>query len=215
MSPLKPIAILSATAISAFLFSLTPATPFLPQFIALISVILILISLRRHTLNLYLTSLIINLIVFNTQGLASPFFFLIYFLLFVLAFNNPPSTTLAYSLVLVILLSQSLDSLASLLPLFSLVFISPLAWYVGRQYLDNLNMTNSIAKDETDILLFFSLKFKNHILEILDSVSLLLSNPKLTQCQKDELGKIKKIATGLLKSSQKLTQQIDQETDEN
>ncbi len=214
MSQLTVISLLSLTSLFGFLLSLTPLSHYLPQIIALISIVLLTVSLRRQTLNLFLVSLLINLIVFGTSGLSSPFFFLIYFLLFVLAFHHPPSTTLAYSLFLIILLSQSLNSTSSLLPLLSLVFISPLAWYVGRQYLNNLKMTNSLAKNETDIFFFLSLDFKNHLLDILDSVSLLQSNPKLTPNQKNELVKIKKISQSLLDSSQNLTRQIDRETDE-
>lgn len=213
MVRLKILFLFSATSFLAFLFSLSPYTHFTPQLLALLAIITLLF-LHHESYIVYLISLIVNILVFTTNGLNSPVFFLIYFLLFVIAFQNPPSVTLAYSLTLILLLSQSLNSLNSLLPLVSLVFISPLAWFIGRQYLDNLKLHSSLTKDETNIFLWHSLKLKTALIKIIDSASLLLSNPRLTVSQKTELDNIKDSAKSLLNSSAKLTREIDHETDE-
>lgn len=213
-----PLLILSPTVILPYLISITSLAVFTPQLIALSSLpLLYFLIANPKSFNLsqprFLISiaLIINLLVFSTHGLNSPFFFLIYFLLFTLAFNHYPSTTLSYSLLLIICLSQSLNSATSLLPLFSLLFITPLVWFVGHQYLDNLKFQNQISFDQTEALLWLNLKFKTGILRIIDSSSQLLSNPALNHTQKDQLHFIKDSAKSLLSSSKKLTQEIDED----
>jgi hypothetical protein len=201
------------SSFAAYLFSISDLTNFAPQLLALSAIIFLLILIKQKTFSLYLISFIVSLIVFTTGGLNSPVFFLIYFLLFTIAFQNPPSTTLGFSLILIILLSQSLNSSSSLLPLFSLLFITPLAWFVGRQYLDNQKLDNLVSADETEVLLWLSLNFKNSIIKIIDSVSILMSATKLSPSQKEQLDKINHESKTLLKSSQKLTRDIDQSTD--
>jgi len=207
---------LSLTVILPYLISITSLSAFTPQLIALSSLPLLFFlvtSPKSFNLStprfLYSIAVIINLIVFTTHGLNSPFFFLVYFLLFTLAFNHLPSVTLSYSLLLILCLSQSLNSVSSLLPLISLVFISPLVWFVGRQYIDNLKLRQDIAFDQTEALLWLNLKFKTGIIRIIDSASQLLSNPALNSGQKDQLHYIKDSAKSLLNSSQKLTDEID------
>jgi len=212
MPQLAIICIFSLTSILAYIFSIT-APDFAPQAIALITIVSI-ICLKQKQLLIYFIAIIINIIVFTTNGLNSPVFFLIYFLLFIIAFQNPPTTTLSYSLVLILFLSQSLNSLYSLLPLISLLFISPLVWFIGRQYLENFKLNNSIERDETDVLLWLSLKFKTGICQIIDTSSELLSQPQLSHTQKEQIHKIKDSAKSLLNSSQKLEEEIDSQTDE-
>lgn len=207
------IGLFSFSAFLAYLFSISPLSSFTPQAIALISVIII-ITLKQKKILIYLITLLISLIIFTSNGLNSPVFFLIYFLLFIIAFQNPPSTTLSFSIVLIILLSQYLNSVYSLIPLLSLLLITPLAWFVGRQYLENRQLDSSLIKDETDVLLWFSLKFKTGITQIIDTASQLLSQPQMTHTQKEQVRYIKNSAKNLLNSSQKLTHEIDKETDE-
>ena len=213
MPQIMVIGLFSFSTFLAYLFSISALNIYTPQAIALISIVTILTIKKKKSL-IYLITLLISLIIFTSNGLNSPVFFLIYFLLFVVAFQNPPSTTLSFSLVLIILLSQYLNSIYSLLPLLSLLLITPLAWFVGREFLENRRLNNSLIKDETDTLLWLSLKFKTGICQIIDSSSQLLSQPQLNHTQKEQIHKIKDSAKNLLNSSQKLTQEIDQETDE-
>lgn len=213
MSQAIVIFLLSLSSFLAYIFSVSPLATYTPQAIACISIITVFL-IRRNNLLIYLISLLVNVIVFSTNGLGSPFFFLIYFILFVIAFQNPPSTTLAYSLILIILLSQSLNSIYSLIPLTSLLLITPLAWFIGRQYLDNLKLDSVISEDETNVFLWLTLKFKPGVCQIIDSASQLLSQPQLSHSQKQELHHIKDSAKNLLNSSQKLIKEIDQKTDD-
>lgn len=198
-------------SIISYFFTNSFLDKFTPQLIALISIVFIILLFKKY-ISLHLISFIVTLIIFSSAGLNSPFFFLIYFLLFTIAFQNPPSTTLAYSLFLIILLSQSLDSVQSLVPLSSLLLITPLAYFIGKQHLEKNKLESDISHDETSILLWLTLKFKTGICQIIDSSSQLLSTP-LQPNQKEHLQHIRKSAKYLLNSSQKLTKEIDDQTD--
>jgi hypothetical protein len=196
MSQIAVIALLSITSLLAYLLSLTSVAAFLPQSVALLAILFI--AFRRYRLPvIYLVSLIVNLIVFSTQGLNSPFLFLIYFRLFITAFIEKPAVSLSFSVI----------------PLFSLIFITPLVWLVSRQSLSQAKTVETIAVEETDFLLWLNLKFKTGITAIIDLSSQLLSVP-VTPVEKDGLQKIKSSAKSLLNSADKLTSEINQESDE-
>lgn len=200
-------------ALVSFIFSISDYLYFAPQLIAAISIVVIILYFVKKTLSLHLTALLVNIIVFSTGGLNSSFFFLIYFFLFVLAFQNSSSLTLTYSLFLVLILSQSLNSFNSIIPLASLLLVTPLAWFIGRQFTEKMKNEKIIADDETDVLLWHSLKLKTGLSQIIDSCSELLSAP-LSPTQKEKVHKIKDSSKSLLNSSEKLTEQIDKESDE-
>jgi hypothetical protein len=214
MTQIFNILVFILVSLTSYLISFSFLSDFIPQLIALISIVFILLSLFKKTISLHLVAFIISLIIFDTQGLNSPFFFLIYFLLFTLAFQNPPTTTLAYSLALILLLSQSLDSTQSLIPLLSLLFITPLSWFIGKQYLDKIKTEADIGISETNVLMWLSLKFKTGICQIIDNCGQLLSTP-LQPTQKDQLKYIKDSAKSLLNSSEKLKQEVDDQSDDN
>lgn len=213
MSQLTTIGLLFLTVLLSFLFSLTPFIVFLPQLVALSSIIFIIFN-KYHLPTLYLISFLITLIVFSTNGLQSPFFFLIYFLLFITSFRYLPSTSLAFALIIILFLSQSLNSTLSLIPLCSLLFITPLVWFVSRQTESKNKTVTLIAHDETDLLFWLNLKFKTGITTIIDLASQTLSSPNLTYTQKEQIKKIKSSAKSLLNSSQALTQEIGTPSDE-
>lgn len=175
-------------------------TPFLPQIIALTSLIIILLLVFSHRLLLPLVVFILNLIVFSTGGISSSLFFLIYFLLFSLSFQNLPTTNLIYSLITIIFYSYSLSSLPSLIQLFSLLLITPLTYFISQQQQLQEKTENELTQDESDFLLWISLRLKNSLRDIIS----LSEDPK-----------INKIAKNLLKDSEKLEKNIDQNSDEN
>ena len=213
MSQILIIGLLSATSIIAYLLSLTPLAAFLPQSVAFLAILFIIFRHFRLPI-IYLASLIISLIVFCTGGLNSPLLFLIYFLLFATAFLQKPATSLLFSVVLVLLLTQSINSPLSLIPLVSIIFISPLVWLVSRQTRSLTQTTQTIAVEETDFLFWLNLKFKTGISTIIDLSSQLLSTP-VTQTQKDEIQKIKSSAKSLLNSADKLTTEINSDDEKN
>jgi len=174
-------------------------TPFLPQIIALTSLIIILSLIFIHRLFLPLVIFILNLIVFSTGGISSFLFFLIYFLLFSLSFQNHPITNLIYSLIIIIFYSYSLNSISSLIQLLSLLLITPLTYFISQQQQLHQKTEANLTQDETDFLLWISLRLKNSLKQIIS-----LSNNS----------KINKIAKNLLKDSEKLEHSIDQNSDE-
>ena len=208
MLRLKNILFFSLSSLFAYLISLSPLATFFPQIIALFSIILIIISLKKK-FSIYIISFIITLIVLETGSLNSPVFFLIYFLLFVIAFQSPPSVTLGYSIALILILSGSLNSIPSLIPLFSLLFITPLAAFVSSQYLQTKNLSTQISDEETEVLLWYSLNFKKFMNQTLTSVNFLLQNQSPTSSQKGEIYQIKNHVQTLLKSSHELTEQLE------
>ncbi len=198
--------LLSLTSLISYLLSLTIVINYLPQAVALLSILFIFFP-KKPLATLCLISLIINLIIFSQNGVQSPLFFLIYFLLFIAAFQLPPSTSLSFSLVTTILLLHSTNSLLSLIPIFSLLFITPIVWFISRQSQIKSEDDQIIALEETDFQMWLNLKFKTGITSLLDSVSQLQSSP-LTYSQKTHLKKIKDSATSLLHSAQKLSDEI-------
>jgi len=197
----------------SYLFCNSPLVNFSVQLIAVISIVFVFLSLFKKHISLHLIAFIVSLIIFDSGGLNSPFFFLIYFLLFTIAFQNPPTTTLAYSLGLILILSNSLNSTNSLIPLASLLFVTPLAWFIGRQFIEKTKAEESLAFDETNFLLWLSLKFKTGISQIIETSSELLSSPLLPS-QKEKIHYIKDSAKSLLNSSAKLENEIDQASED-
>lgn len=65
----------------SFLFSISHYLYFAPQLIAIISVAILILYFTKKTFSLHLVALLINVIIFSTNGLNSSFFFLIYFFL--------------------------------------------------------------------------------------------------------------------------------------
>jgi len=187
---------------------------FVPQIIALAAIILIITSIKTKNLNIYLFSFLVNLIVFSTGGLSSSAFFLIYFLLFIIAFQSQPSTTLACSLVTIVFLSSSLVNINSIIILISLLLVTPLVWFVGHQSIQKQKTEDCLSIDETAFQFWIKLKFKTGITKIIDSTSILLSQPQLTPTQKEEVKFIKESAKNLLNSSNKLSDEIEHSKDE-
>ncbi len=191
---------------------------------------------RRQKINLTIDSvvftMIILLLVISTGGLTSPLFFLVYFLMFGLALLFEPLITVSLTIAIVLFFlftpSQT-EPMKEILQLFSLILITPVALFFGKQYLKVLVdeekikileeeseiMEGDIKKEETDILLWTSLELKSHLADILDETSQLLSDiAHLTSNQKERLLKIRQKAISLLESGQKLEKEVDKTTDE-
>ena len=193
---------------------------------------------RRHRQKINLTidavifTVITLLLVISTGGLTSPLFFLIYFLMFGLALLFEPliSVSLTAAIVLFFLFSPTKEEpVAELLQLFSLLLITPVALFFGKQYLKVLEdeekikileeeekiIEEQIAKEETETLFFTSLELKKGLTEILDQISYLLTDiSHLTVNQKERLLKIHARARQLLESSRQLKEEVDKTTDE-
>jgi len=173
--------------------------PFIPQIIAFASLIIILSLIYFRQILLPVVIFVLNLAIFSTGGISSPIFFLSYFLLFSLSFQNQPTINLVFSLITMAFYSYSLNSVNSIIQLFSVLLISPLTYFISKQQELQKNTEDIISQDETDFLFWISLHLKKSLNEIL----FLSENPK-----------INKIVKNLLKNSEKLCRSIDEKSDE-
>ena len=170
---------------------------------------------------------ILLLLLTTTGGLGSPFFFLLYFLLFVVALLFDTVFTLVLSLALALFFARDFKTLRDIFQLLSLLFLTPLALYFGRQYLglteaqkkikilirEGRQQEKVIAGAETDSLLWLSLNLKEGLLKIIHQSSELLSDLRLNFSQKEKLQSVHQTAKELFSSSEKLMDKIDKETD--
>ena len=174
-------------------------------------------------LDLTLLTIIILLLVVETGALASPLIFLLYFLVFAVAmlFEIEATLMLTGTLLAFFLLlpSTNLTDLAHLGELLAFVMITPLSLYISHQHEDIAKqrakthaLTNHLAQEETDTLLFLSTNLKTTLLSALDSLSIII--PKTTAKKaKSDLSVLYSDLRALYRSAQDLQNSIDLETD--
>jgi len=148
-----------------------------------------------------------------------------------LLFDPLISFSLTLAMVLFFLFTPSqTEPKNELLQLFSLVLITPVALFFGKQYLrvlqdeekikileEEVKITEEqIGQEESDVLLWTCLDLKKGLTGILDETSQLLADVShLDTHQKERIVKIRAKALYLLQSSQKLKNEVDKTTDEN
>jgi len=132
---------------------------------------------------------LVTLVIINTSGgIASPFFFLLYFLLFSLSLLLEPVISLTSTIALIIFFLISLPAdqgLKQLLPIISLAFLTPFAMFMGEEFLKNekLKMKNEKWREET--FLFLSLMLKNHLNNIRSAVENFIGDHQLHEIKKN------------------------------
>lgn len=183
-----------------------------------------------HFVNSLIFTIVILLLVSTTGGLSSSLFFLVYFLLFGTSLMLAPGITLVLTLTLVLFFAfiGPLEKFENLISLISLLFISPLALFFGKQYLKVLEgekkikilqktgreLKRAIKKEETDSLIWLSLELKSGALRIMEKTNELLSKLKDSdQQEKEKLEEILASAQRLLRTGEKLKKEIDEATD--
>ncbi|MBI5123230.1 hypothetical protein HZA75_05215 [Candidatus Roizmanbacteria bacterium] len=118
-------------------------------------------------------TLIIMGIVNSTGGLISPFFFLVYFLLFSLSLILEPIISITTTVTLIIFFLLNLPAnqdFKTLLPIISLAFITPFAMFMGQEYLEIQKSKSKIQNLQKDTFLFLSLLLKNHLKNIKEAL---------------------------------------------
>lgn len=169
-----------------------------------------------------LTSMIL-LLVTETGALTSPFFFLLYFLLFAVALLYEIEATLVLTgiLILFFLLMPTTDfgNLATLSELSALLMITPLAIFTGHQKEKLLEeerramaLTNEIGQEENDTLMFLSLNLKKTLLTSLDSLSVIIPKTRIQDARED-LETLYQDLKKLYRSADELETLVDRETD--
>lgn len=117
---------------------------------------------RFEGLNALVLTAIVLLLIFSTQGLDSPLYFLLYFIAFAVGFILLPETVFIFALgtVLIFLpdaLAQNISE--NLIKLGSLALISPLAFFFGKEYRSRQEhekedeaVAETITKDALEVL---------------------------------------------------------------
>jgi len=126
---------------------------------------------------------LITLSVINTTGgIESPFFFLVYFLLFSLSLLLEPIISLTTTIALVIFFLISLPAnqgFKQILPIISLAFLTPFAMFMGREFEENQKSKIKDQRSKTEIYLFLSLMLKNHLKNIKTAVENFIGDQQL------------------------------------
>lgn len=185
-------------------------------------------SLADQSIDASIFTIVVLLLVFSTGGAGSPLFFLLYFLLFGLSFLFEPVITITLVFTLFTFLAPTVKTVNEVASLLSLFLITPLALFFGQIHLKNLVAEKKIKfykkswlkgedhleKQETNTLMWLSLKLKPGLEEVLDKVSQLMADiGHLTPIQKTHLKRIRRISNKLLKGGERLLELIDWETD--
>ncbi|MDP2638314.1 MAG: hypothetical protein Q8P26_04610 [Candidatus Levybacteria bacterium] len=95
---------------------------------------------KNNNFNLFFLIILIILLVLTTGSASSPLFFLIYFLSFGIAFVFDPKATFVFTAGLIVLLfpeALKADLTKNLTMLFSIIFLSPIAYFFGKSFQKN------------------------------------------------------------------------------
>jgi len=185
---------------------------------------------HQYTSNSIIITIASLLLVFNTGGLVSPWFFVINLLLFILSLSSSSiqGLTVSLALSLLFLLNTDFTTTRHLINLFSLILMTPLAMIFSTQYLKLLEAQNQIkvlkhqSKQlkppsydyEANILISLSMHFNNKLGQTLDLVSQLSSSlSHIPYHQKDNLNSVYQDLKALLESSQNLKSKNNQTND--
>lgn len=119
----------------------------------------------------FIFTLIALFTVITTGGINSPFFFLIYFLIFSLSILFEPAISLSTSMMIILLfiITTSPDvPFKSLIPIFSLAFLAPFALLLSQERIENERLKVQERSLRENTYLFLSLTLKKHLNSIKD-----------------------------------------------
>lgn len=167
---LQSLVILSSF-VTVFIWQNSPLKDFTVQLLGLFIVLYFIISARKGgkgflTLGgegyagVFLLNTLIFLLIFSTGGINSALFFVLYFLVFGIAFVFNPLTIFVFIFGSVLLFVPFIepDLTTNLLKLGSLALISPLAYFFGREYKkadaqdEKLNAIKERSKEAADTI---------------------------------------------------------------
>ena len=172
--------ILVFTIVLTFIFPKTNLANYDLQISA--GLFIILYSVKRFIVSKDIYSRLIESVVFtliimgivnSTGGLISPFFFLVYFLLFSLSLILEPIISITTTVTLIIFFLLNLPAnqdFRTLLPIISLAFITPFAMFMGSEYIENQKSKVKSQKLKEETFLFLSLLLKNHLKNIKEAL---------------------------------------------
>ncbi len=144
-------------------------------------------SAKSRLLESVVFTLTTLLIINTTGGTASPYFFLLFFLLFSLSLLLEPVISVTMTLTLIIFFLTTLpdnQDFKTLIPIFSLAFLTPFALFMGKEYLENQKSKIKSQKSKEDTFLFLSLVLKNHLNNIKTNLDNFMGDHELHQIKK-------------------------------
>ena len=185
----------------------------------------------RSMSNSIILTLLTLLLILSTNGLNSPLFFILDFLVFGLSLFFYPSLGFSFSLALILafLLNNDLASTHALTNLISLILIAPFARFFSTLYLHLLedkqqikvlkhqadHLEHKLEQEESSTLLWLSIEFKHKLDHAIDLVSQISSNlSNIPYHQQELLKNLYSDLKELFKSGQDLQKQIDELTDD-
>lgn len=179
----------------SFLFSKSPLADFDLQFAGILFLVLFFMKkfiLPKNPYSRLLESVVFTLVVLtiinSTGGVASPLFFLVYFLLFSLSLLLEPIISITATIALIVFFLLSLppnQQLINLIPIFSLAFLTPFALFMGQEYLEAQKSKVKNQKLQTDTFLFLSLMLKNQLKSVKTSLENFLGDKDLEDIKKN------------------------------
>lgn len=132
-------------------------------------------------------TLIILGVINTTGGMQSPYFFLVYFLLFSITLLLEPIIPIIVTLALMVFFIFTVHeqvSLTQLLPIFSLALMTPFALILGNEYEETKRLKKSISSQTENTYLFLSLMLKNHLKEIQNSIDNFVGDHELSSIKR-------------------------------
>jgi len=164
---------------------------------------------KSHLMESIIFTFVILLTINTTGGINSPFFFLLYFLLFSLSLLLEPVVSITTTLSLMVCFMFTLpagQSLKSLLPIFSLAFLTPFAMFMGQEFVESQRLKiksqkleSTLEEKQEETFLFLSLMLKNQLKSILYTIDNFMGD--------HELGTIKKHVRNMQKLIEKFENQ--------
>jgi len=146
-----------------------------------------LFSKKTRLFESIIFTLIIMGIVNTTGGITSPYFFLIYFLLFALTLLLEPIISIITTITLMIFYVFTIPGTATvsqLIPIFSLALMTPFALIMGNEYEETKRLRNSMNAQTENTFLFLSLLIKNHLKNIQEQLDNFVGDHQLHSIQK-------------------------------
>lgn len=162
--------------LAVFIWQQTALSLYTLQALGVLMVLLIILSIKRKRISvqdqginpfttfgedspwtIFIFNTIVLLFVFATDGFTSPFFFLIYFLAFGVAFFLDPSTVFVFTVgTIAIFFPDALknDVWGNMFKLASIALITPLSYFFGRSTKSQIAQTqkNEAVKDDAETI---------------------------------------------------------------
>lgn len=165
MKLVKQSLIILASFLLAFLWHISIFSQYTIEAVGVILVVYILLSARNKKpkfisespFTIFALTTIVLLLIFETGGFNSSLFFLLYFIIFGVAFIFDPRLVFVFAAGAVIIFAQFVlqnDVVGNLIKLGSLLLVSPLAYFFGSQRRgeEKLDDLKERAKDSADTI---------------------------------------------------------------